>query len=166
MSITPSKSRSIRAKIALVPALSLGLLGGAMAGPAQAHDDYRHGYTHGCWVKPLDPKDLRGNRVDFKIKVDCDGEKSVQIRQLRYEDEDGPRRSDDFLGHSHFYVKFEKHDGEKTLHSVDRVRNLDRRGAEEVYHLVSFRVKDHKGHWSDWSKWSDWKKSEVVKVRR
>ncbi|MCU1565553.1 MAG: hypothetical protein JWQ56_490, partial [Pseudarthrobacter sp.] len=47
--------------------------------------------------------------------------------------------------------------------SVDRVPNLDRRGAEEVYHIVSFRVKDGKGHWSDWS---GWKKSEVVEVHR
>lgn len=165
MSITPTmKTRSIRAKIALVPVLSLGLLGGsvAIAAPAQAHDDHHH-HRHGCTVKPLSPHDLKGNKVDFKIKADCHGEKTVQIRQLRYEDERGPRRSDDFLGSSHFYVKFDWRDDHKIIHSVDRVRNLDRRGAEEVYHLVSFRVKDHKGHWSDWS---EWKKSDVVEVRR
>jgi hypothetical protein len=165
MSITAMKTRSARAKAALVPALTLGLLGGslALAGPAQANDDYRDDYRNGCTVKPLSPKDLRGNRVDFKIDVNCYGEKTVQIRQLRYEDERGPRRSDDFLGGSHFYESFNKHDHGKTIHSVDRVPNLDRRGAEEVYHIVSFRVKDGKGHWSDWS---GWKKSEVVEVHR
>jgi len=162
MSITTTRSRSIKAKIALVPVLSLGLLGGsvAIAAPAGADNDYRHG----CNVDPLKPDNLRGNRVDFKIKVHCYGEKTVQIRQLRYEDERGPRRSDDFLGGSYFKEDFNKrHNDHKYIHSVDRVRNLDRRGAEEVYHLTSFRVKDHKGHWSDWTRWE---KSDVVEVRR
>lgn len=168
MSITPSTGiRSTRARIALVPLLSLGLLGGsvAFAGPAQAHDDRRDD-RHGCTVKPLDPKDLRGNRVDFRIKAECDGKKdskkTVHIRQLRYEDEKGPRRTDDFLGSSHFYEEFKKWDDDaRIIHSVDKVRNLDHRGAEEVYHLVSFRVKKDDGHWSDWSKWE---MSEIVKV--
>ncbi len=172
MSITAStRTRSTRAKIALVPLISIGLFGSlAIAAPAQAHDD-GHDDWQGCSVKPLDPKDLRGNRVDFSIKVKCDnekdgrkdGEKSVLIRQLRYEDEHGPQRSDDFLGFSYFYENFDRWDDARILHSVDRVRNLDHRSAEEVYHLVSFKVKDNKGHWSDWS---GWKSSEVVEVRR
>ena len=165
MSITPTTGiRSTRARIALVPLLSLGLLGGsvAFAGPVQAHDDRRDD-RHGCTVKPLDPKDLRGNKVDFRIKADCDGKKTVHIRQLRYEDEKGPRRTDDFLGSSHFYEEFDKKDDARIIHSVDKVRNLDKRGAEEVYHMVSYRVKKDNGHWSDWS---DWKKSDVVEVTR
>ncbi|WP_045731160.1 hypothetical protein [Pseudarthrobacter chlorophenolicus] len=162
MSITPTtRTRSIRAKMALVPALTLGLLGGAaaVAAPAQANDNHRDG----CTVDPLKPTDLRGKRVDFKIKVDCYGERTVQIRQLRYEDERGPRRSDDFLGGSNFYEHFNRHDGARTLHSVDRVPNLDRRGGEEVYHVVSFRVRDDRGHWSDWTRWE---KSPVADVYR
>ncbi|MGF9650478.1 hypothetical protein AAIH32_21170 [Pseudarthrobacter oxydans] len=171
MSISLTKSRSTRAKIALVPALSLGLLGGsvAMAAPAQANYD-RYDERHGCTVKPLDPKDLHGKWVDFKIEVKCrdndgkkDGKKTVHIRQLRYEDEKGPRRTDDFLGRSHFFEDFKKRDDAKTIHSVDKVRNLDHRGAEEVYHLVSFRVQKDNGHWSEWT---DWKKSEVIEIRR
>lgn len=167
MSITQTaKTRSTRAKIALVPFLTLGMFVGslAVAGPAQAnHND--NDRIRGCAVKPLDPRDLRGNRVDFKIEVHCNDDRTVQVRQLRYEDERGPRRSDDFLGSSHFTVKVND-DDKKTIHSVDRVRNLDRRGAEEVYHLVSFRVKDDHGRWSDWTGWSDWKKSNVVEVHR
>ena len=166
MSITPSTGiRSTRARIALVPLLSLGLLGGsvAFAGPALGHDDRRDD-RHGCTVKPLDPKDLRGNKVDFRIKADCDGKKTIHIRQLRYEDEKGPRRTDDLLGRSHFYEEFKKDDDKaRTIHSVDKVRNLDRRGAEEVYHVVSFRVQKGNGDWSDWTKWE---KSDVVEVTR
>lgn len=172
MSITPTTGiRSTRARIALVPLLSLGLLGGsvAFAGPAQAHDDRRDD-RHGCTVKPLNPKDLRGKWVDFGIKVKCDdkdgkkdGKRTVHIRQLRYEDEKGPRRTDDFLGSSHFYEEFDKKDDARIIHSVDKVRNLDKRGAEEVYHMVSYRVKKDNGHWSDWS---EWKKSDVVEVTR
>jgi hypothetical protein len=134
----------------------------ALASPAQATDDHDdHG--RGCTVEPLNPKDLRGSKVDFKIEVDCNGNKTVEIRQLRYEDEHGPRRSDDFLGYSCFYVDFDRHDEARTVHSIDHVPNLDRRGAEEVYHLVSYRVKNNGGHWSDWT---DWEKSEVVEVHR
>ena len=144
----------------MVPVLSLGLFGGllAMAAPANAETS-----RNGCTVDPKDPKDLRGNKVDFRIKVDCDGGKTVQIRQLRYEDDRGPRRSDDFLGRTVFTEQFDRHDGARTISSIDHVPNLDRRGAEEVYHLVSFRVENHNGHWSDWTAWE---KSAVVEVHR
>ncbi len=94
--------------------------------------------------------------------MECRADRTVQIRQLRYEDERGPRRSDDFLGGSHFTEKFNWRDT-RTIHSVDRVPNLDRRGTEEVYHIVSFRVKNNNGHWSDWTRWE---KSGVVEVQR
>lgn len=147
--------------MAVIPALTLALLGGAatVAAPAQANDNHRSG----CTVDPLKPTDLRGKKVDFRIRVDCNGEKTVQIRQLRYEDERGPRRSDDFLGSSYFNEHFDRRDDARTLHSVDRVPNRDRRGSEEVYHIVSFRVKDDRGRWSDWTRWE---KSPVAEVRR
>ena len=151
-------NRSTRAKVAMVPVLSLGLLGAslALAAPANAETS-----RSGCTVDPQDPKDLRGNKVDFRIKVDCNGEKTVQIRQLRYEDDAGPRRTDDFLGRTVFTESFERHDRSRILLSVDRAPNLDRRGSEEVYHLVSFRVENKGGHWSDWT---PWEKSAVVEV--
>ncbi|BCW80278.1 hypothetical protein [Arthrobacter sp. NicSoilC5] len=152
--------RPTRARLAMVPVLSLGLFGGflALAAPANAETS-----RNGCTVDPKDPKDLRGNKVDFRIKVDCNGEKTVEIRQLRYEDDPGPRSSDDFLGRTVFTEQFDRHDGARTLSSIDRVPNLDRRGAEEVYQLVSFRVQNHGGHWSDWT---PWEKSAVVEVHR
>ena len=52
-----SVNRSTRAKVALVPVLSLGLLGASMAlaAPAQAETT-----RYGCTVDPLDPKDQHG----------------------------------------------------------------------------------------------------------
>lgn len=160
MSITPSvkKSHPWRTKLALFSAISFGLTGVplALAAPAQA-DTYR-----GCTVNPLEPT-ARGNnhRVDFQIKVYCRDGRTVQIRQLRYEDDRG--RNDDFLGSSWFTESFNHHDSSVTLHSYDRVPNLDRRGSEEVYQLVSFRVRT--GH-DNWSGWTQWEKSDVATVRR
>jgi hypothetical protein len=168
MSITPSRGiHSTRARIALVPLLSMSLLGGsaAIAAPAQAND--RNNERHGCNVQPLKPEELHGKWVDFSIKVKCDdkdAKRTVHIRQLRYEDEKGPRRTDDFLGRSHFIEEFKKNgDDTRTIHSVDKVRNLDHRGSEEVYHVVSFRVKKDDGHWSDWTKWE---MSKVADIHR
>ena len=70
--------------------------------------------------------------------MDCNGNKTVEIRQLRFEDDRG--RNDDFLGKSTFWESFDRRDDAVTIHSYDRVPNLDRRGSEEVYQLVSFRV--------------------------
>jgi hypothetical protein len=170
MSITQSGGiRSTRARIALVPLLSLSLLGGfsAFAAPAQADD--RNNERHGCTVTPLKPDKLHGKWVDFSIKVNCDdkkdGKRTVHIRQLRYEDEKGPRRTDDFLGRSHFIEEFKNNDKDdtRTIHSADKVRNLDRRGTEEVYHVVSFRVQKGNGNWSDWTKWEASKVLELKK---
>jgi hypothetical protein len=58
-------------------------------------------------------------------------------------------------------AKFKNDDKARTIHSVDKVRNLDRRGAEEVYHVVSFRVQKGDGNWSDWTKWEE---SDTVKI--
>lgn len=159
MSNTPI-NRATKAKIALVPVVSLGLLGGliAVAAPANAETS-----RYGCTVDPLDPRDLRGNKVDFRIKVDCNGEKTIQIRQKRYEDEKGPRRTDELLGKSRFTEEFDRKDDAIIIRSVDVVKNLDRRGSEEVYHVVSFRVQNKGGHWSDWTRWEE---SDVVKIDR
>jgi hypothetical protein len=141
---TTTKTTSTRAKIALVPALSFALLGGSMAlaAPADATT------SRGCTVEPRHPSDLRGNKFDFKIDVRCKDGKTVQIRQLRYEDERG--KHDKFLGHSYFTERFGWHANSRTIHSFDRV---DHKGSKHVYQLVSFRVEEYKGHWSGWTKW-------------
>ncbi|KUM33634.1 hypothetical protein [Arthrobacter sp. EPSL27] len=166
MSITkpPRKTRSRAARIALIPAVALGLIGGpvAAAGPAFASTSER-----GCTVDPLKPikhdnKDRSKVRVDFRIYVDCNGNKTVEIRQLRFEDDRG--RNDDFLGKSTFWRSFDPRDDSVTIHSYDRVPNLDRRGSEEVYQLVSFRVRSgNSDHWSDWTRWE---KSDVARLHR
>lgn len=160
MSITPSvkKSRSWRSKLALFSAVSFGLTGVplALAAPAQA-DTYR-----GCTVNPLEPTS-HGNshRVDFQIEAYCRDGRTVQIRQLRFLDDWG--RHDDFLGSSWFTESFDHHDGSVTLHSYDRVPNVDHHGTDEVYQLVSFRVRTDDNHWSDWTRWE---KSDIATVGR
>ena len=85
----PTETRSWRPRLALFSAVSLGFTGGpvALAAPAQADTSDR-----GCTVDPLKPPAVaRGNaKVDFKIKVDCHDDQTVQIRQLRYEDDAPP----------------------------------------------------------------------------
>lgn len=148
-------NRSTRARVALVPVLSLGMFGGflALAAPANAETS-----RYGCTVDPLDPKDLHGDDVDFGIKVDCNGEKTVEIRQRIYEDDRG--HHDDLLAKRLVTVDFDRHDDARTLHYRVDVDDHHRNG-EEVYQLVSFRVQNHGGHWSDWT---DWEKSAVVDV--
>ena len=164
MSITnsPRMTRSRTARIALIPAVALGLIGGpvAAAGPAVASNSVR-----GCTVDPLRPvkqdnKDRNKFRVDFRIYVDCNGNKKVEIRQLRFEDDHG--RNDDFLGKSTFWKSFDRRDDSVRIHSFDSVR--DGQGTEEVYQLVSFRVRSgNSDHWSDWTRWE---KSDVARLHR
>ncbi|TQJ34067.1 hypothetical protein [Arthrobacter sp. SLBN-122] len=106
------KNHSTRAKVALVPVLSLGMFGGflALAAPANAETS-----RYGCTVDPLDPEDLSGDKVDFSIKVDCNGEKSVEIRQWIYENERG-HHHDDRLAERTVSVDFDRHDDATTIH--------------------------------------------------
>jgi hypothetical protein len=152
------KSRSVRARIALVPALLLSLLGGSAAVAAPAQADYDHDSIQGCTVTPLKPTDERGIWVNFKISVKCDdGRKTVHIRQVRYE---ADRGRDTFLGSDYFTRDLNGYDSYKTIDSIDKVPpNLDRHGSEEVYHKISFAVETDHGKLS---KWSDWKKSETL----
>ena len=164
MSITASmKTRSARAKAALVPALTLGLLGGslALAGPVQAND-YKDDSIRGCTVKPLKPTDERGNWVNFKISVKCeDGKRVVHIKQKRYEADRGrdtrlkDDRDDYFVRHLNRYDRYD------LINSYVQVsKKLDRHDSEEVYHKVSFAVEYDNGRLSHWS---DWKKSETLR---
>jgi hypothetical protein len=125
-----------------------------MAAPAQADESIR-----GCTVKPLKPTDERGIWVNFTISVKChDGNRVVHIRQARYE---ADRGRDTSLGRSYFTRNLNGRDHSETINSFDKVpTNLDRRGSEEVYQLVSFAVEEKNGRLSQWS---DWKKSETLR---
>jgi hypothetical protein len=155
MSITQStKSRPFGTRFALISAVSLGLIGGpvGLAVPADASTSLR-----GCTVDPLKPTDERNNRADFRIRVDCNGNKTVEIRQNRFEKDSHGR--DDFLGRSTFKESFDRHDGRITIHSVDKV-DKDK-GKDRVYHEVSFRVKTG----NNWSDWTRWERSDVATIR-
>lgn len=162
MSSTPStkKSRPLGAKVALTSTVSMGLIGGpvALAAPADASTSDR-----GCTVDPLKPTTRWGSGwdsrlVDFRISVSCRDDKTVEIRQRRFEDDHG-RRHEDFLGSSQFRVSFVNRDRSVTVHSFDRVPNVDRRSHEEVFQAVSFRVRS--GNWSDWT---IWEKSDIATI--
>ncbi|MET3952733.1 hypothetical protein [Arthrobacter sp. UYEF36] len=149
---SPRKSRPLAARIVLVQALALGLIGGtvALAGPATAATSER-----GCTVDPLKPTQHH-HEVDFRIHVDCDGKKTVEIRQLRFEDDHHGR--DDRLGKSTFEESFGPRDDSVTLHNFwDVPKNSDHK---EVYQLVSFRVRS--GNSDNWSDWTRWEKSDAA----
>jgi hypothetical protein len=156
---SPRKSRPLAAKVVLIPAITLGLIGGpvALAGPATASTSER-----GCTVDPLKPTKQnqrdRNIKVDFRIHVNCKGNKIVQIRQQRFEDDRG--RNDDLLGKSRFRESFDRRDDSVTIHSYDYVTNGP--GSERVYQLVSFRVRN--GNSGNWSNWTAWEMSDVARV--
>jgi len=157
MSITTPRNRSTKAKIALVPVLSLGLLGGSMAiaGPASADYDQK---IRGCTVKAEKPVHERGGWVNFKISVKCDdGNRTVKVQQRRFEKDNGP---DTRLGKVRTFERdVDRNDRRKTINSRDYVsRHLDPHDGEEVYHEVRFAVENDKGKLS---RWSDWKESPV-----
>lgn len=155
MSIIPSqRSRSARAKMALVPVVSLGLLGGsaALAAPAQADHDNS---IRGCTVKAERPSHEHGIRVNFKITIHCDDgrKRTVKVEQRRFEKDSG---HDTWLGSDRYERDMNRHDRTKTINSRDDVpRYLDRYDGEEVYHKVRFAVRYENGKWSDWSGWKD-----------
>ncbi|WP_104043511.1 hypothetical protein [Arthrobacter sp. ZGTC412] len=155
MSITTTKSGSTKAKIALVPVLSLGLLGGsvAIAGPAAADYDQK---IRGCTVKPVKPSQERGGGVNFKISVKCDdGKRTVHVKQKLYEEDLGKDTKFDEK-----YIKRHVNRDDRFINSRYGVpRYLDRYDGEEVYHEISFAVEDDKGKLS---KWSGWKKSPTL----
>lgn len=159
MSTTPAprKSRPRAAKFTLASAVTLGLVGGpvALAAPADASTSLR-----GCTVDPLKPTQ-HNHRIDYRIKVDCNGNKTVEIKQLRFEDERG-RRHDDFLGSFTFWESFGHHDGSVTIHTDAGVPWFDHGHDGKVYQVVSFRVRS--GDSDNWSDWSNWEKSEVGTV--
>jgi hypothetical protein len=169
MSITPTinKQRPLWARAALIPALGLGLLGApvALAAPANASTS-----EHGCTVDPLKPTTHDGStwdpwrdstHADFRIQVDCSGDRTVEIRQLRVAGGDGSRHHA-ILGFSTFWESFDHGSDSVTLHSPDRIPNLDRHHSEEVFQFVSFRVRS--GHGDHWSDWTDWEKSDVATI--
>ena len=134
--------------------MALGLIGGpvGLAGPASAATSER-----GCTVDPLKPTEHH-HTVGFRIYVDCDGKKTVDIRQLRVEvDHHG---HDDSLGESTIQESFGPRDGSVTLHSYyDVPSKLDH---ADVYQLVSFRVRS--GNSDNWSAWTHWEKSAVATI--
>lgn len=151
---TPTKSRPFGTRFALISAVSLGLIGGpvALAVPADASTSLR-----GCTVNPLKPTDAGRNLAEFKIRIDCNGKKVVEVRQKRFEKDRHGR--DDRLGSDSWVKYFDRHDDKVTVSKKDSVHKD--RGRDRVYQEVSFRVKSG-NNWSDWTKWE---RSDVATIR-
>ncbi|MBT2593781.1 hypothetical protein [Arthrobacter sp. ISL-72] len=153
-----TKSRPFGTRFALISAVSLGLIGGpvALAIPADASTSLR-----GCTVDPLKPttehkkdewkKGEWKKEVDFKIRIDCNGNKTVKIHQKLFKKDSHGRD----LGYCKFEKHFSSHDGRVTTNCPCDVHKGDK-----VYHEVSFQVKTG-NNWSDWTKWE---RSEVVTI--
>ncbi|MBP1233063.1 hypothetical protein JOE40_002707 [Arthrobacter sp. PvP102] len=156
MSITQStKSRPFGTRFALISAVSLGLIGGpvALAVPADASTSLR-----GCTVDPLKPTDAGKNLAEFKIRIHCNGNKIVDVRQKRFERDRHGR--DDRLGSSEWRrLEFNRHDERMTLSKKDSVEKD--KGKDRVYQEVSFRVKSG----NNWSDWTQWERSDVAVIR-
>jgi hypothetical protein len=156
MSITQStKSRPFGTRFALISAVSLGLIGGpvALAVPADASTSLR-----GCTVNPLKPTDAGKNLAEFKIRIHCNGNKIVDVRQKRFEKDRHGR--DDRLGSSEWRrLEFNRHDERMTLSKKDSVEKD--KGKDRVYQEVSFRVKSG----NNWSDWTQWEGSDVAVIR-
>lgn len=159
MSITPQTPHFPTTRGALVAAAAIGLVGApiAVASPASAETSLR-----GCTVDPLKPTSASSweSRDDdeeavFRIKVECNGNKTVQIKQRLFEDD--AEGHDDLLGSTTFWESFDNHDRSVTVHSSEDVEE-----GEEVYQLVSFRVSS--GNSDNWSGWTDWEKSDVATI--
>jgi hypothetical protein len=166
MSITsPARDRrSIAARLALVSTVSLGLVAGPIAVAAPAMADYVS--NRDCKVKAVKPHPYThyGHKyVNFKIRIDCEKDRKVQVRQQLWEQDYG-RDRDDRLDDRRRFEKWVDKDYDVVIDSKHRLRNTEARGDrhEEVYHMVSYRVKDGNG----WTQWSDWHVSKVVSVRR
>ena len=151
--------RPLTTKGSLAAAAVIGLLGGpvALASPASAETSLR-----GCTVDPLKPtsssswdSNRDSEEVDFRIRVECNGDKTVQILQLRVEEDSG--KHDGLLGSTKFQESFDDDDDSVTLHSHEDVEE-----GEEVYQLVSFRVRS--GNSDNWSDWTDWEKSDLATI--
>ncbi|MEV7134041.1 hypothetical protein AB0N24_14235 [Arthrobacter sp. NPDC093128] len=155
MSITTPTKSPLGTRFALISAVSLGLIGGpvALAVPADASTSLR-----GCTVDPLKPTDAGKNVAEFKIRIHCNGNKVVDVRQKRFEkDRHG---KDDKLGDFTWRnLDFGRHDDHTTVSKKDWI-DKDK-GKDRVYQEVSFRVKS--GH--NWSDWTKWERSDVATIR-
>jgi hypothetical protein len=112
----------------------------------------------GCTVDPLKPTDAGKNLAEFKIRIHCNGNKIVDVRQKRFEKDRHGR--DDRLGSSEWRrLEFNRHDERMTVSKKDSVEKD--KGKDRVYQEVSFRVKSG----NNWSDWTQWERSDVAVIR-
>ena len=158
MTITsPTRQRRpLAARLALVSAASLSLIGGslAVAGPASAAGyDYKPDKKIECWVKAKDVHekvDYYGKysknsaEVKFEFKVWCNKKTDVKFDHWIFQKKHGKWVLIKDRSGKIYNVK------EKvTKHTKAEVKDTGRKGGEEkVYHVVKIRFQDKDGKYS------------------
>ena len=157
MTITsPTRQRRpLAARLALVSAASLSLIGGslAVAGPASAAGyDYKPDKKIECWVKAKDVHEKadygkyskNSAHVKFEFKVWCNKKTDVKFDHWIFQKKHGKWVLIKDRSGKIYNVK------EKvTKHTKAEVKDTGRKGGEEkVYHVVKIRFQDKDGKYS------------------
>lgn len=162
----PTRDRRPRvARLALVSAVSLGLVAGPVALASPALADTR---SNDCTVKALQPTvhdqkggkkgELKFVRVDFAFKIKCDKNARVHFEQWMFQ-EDGKKVDRIAWDKGNVWV----HKSE-TVVNVVKVYDKDRHDKyEKVFHTVKIRVED-KDKYGHWAKWSDFDRSKTARI--
>lgn len=162
---TTKKASSLRAKIALMSAVGLGLAGVpvALAGPAQAAT----ASSYACSVTPVKPAFYGHNssgvkQINYPIRVSCWKNRVLNIQQEQWEDDYSWTFPFDGNDRTGTYSVSNYHVGAGQTKTINVIRTLQNTepGNEEVFHQVRFQ----EGADGLWSPWTGWKKSATTSV--
>jgi hypothetical protein len=157
MSTDQPAPHRVRARIALVSALSLGLgaIPLALGAPAQAA-------SYACFVTPATPEyaytQTNGVKViDYKVHVYCGKGRYLNIEQERWERDD--TSADDSLGTTNWSNQYIAGGQSHTFHNYRTLVDGES-GKEDLYQKVKFQ----EGIDDLWSSWTGWKRSNTVSI--
>lgn len=141
------------AAASLAVALTAVALPVATASPAAAQT------THGrCTVTPLDPVVVQnGQKLNFQIKVLCEGGRTIEVKQILWERDGGPHDSRGATTHKKTFAQT----GSVVIDHVVDAFNTES-GAEEVFQEIQFRTS--RGQAANWNTWTAPESSKTTVV--